>query len=65
MLARMAQVIRKGTIEPELFEKRKDGPTPLDFTIEDRALMFKAILELSSYTKEAGAAVLPLSKTAA
>ncbi len=64
LLAKMALVIRKGTIDPELHEKRKDGPTPLDFTIEDRALMFRTILELSSYTEKAGAEVLPLSGTA-
>jgi len=65
IIGKMASVIRKGTIEPELFEKRKDGPTPLDFTLEDRALMFKTILELSSYSKATAAAVLPLSETAA
>ncbi len=65
ILARMATVIRKGTIDPELFEKRKDGPTPLDFPIEDRALMFKTILELTKYSKAAGAEVLPLSETVA
>jgi hypothetical protein len=64
VLKAMAAVIQKGTVEPELFEKRKDGPTPLDFAIEDRALMFRTILELSSYTRKVGEGVLPLSETA-
>jgi hypothetical protein len=61
----MARVIRHGVIEPELFEKRKDGATPLDFSLEDRSAMFQAILELSGFTKAAGKEVLPLSKTGA
>jgi hypothetical protein len=65
MLAGMNKIVLKGVIKPELFEKRKDGPTPLDFPITDRAVIYRAILDLSGFNKEAGGQILPLSKTVA
>jgi hypothetical protein len=62
-LKKMAAAIVEGVIEPRLFEDRKDGPSVHDFSFEDQAVLFRNILELSSFTKEVGGEVLPLSKT--
>jgi hypothetical protein len=65
MIASMSRIIVKGVLKPQLFEKPEDGPTPLNFSMEDRAFMYVTILRRSGYSKEVGAEVLPLSKTGA
>ncbi|HYV18620.1 MAG TPA: hypothetical protein VFC25_06295 [Verrucomicrobiae bacterium] len=57
------KLVLKAVIAPKLFADRSDGPTPDDFTQEELLLLLAAIVKLAGWTKEAGAEVLPLSKT--
>jgi hypothetical protein len=60
----MEEVILAGVRKPKLGRDPEQGPVPSDFTEEDQGVLFKEILELSRYTREAGEEVLPLSRSA-
>lgn len=60
----MDGVLIAGVVTPKLFADPEQGLTPADLEPEDQGLLFREILALSRFTREAGAEVLPLSKTA-
>lgn len=63
-LKSMEAILLAGVLDPELHRSHREGATVRDFDLDDQLKMFTSILELSNYTKRAGAEVLPLSRTA-
>jgi hypothetical protein len=59
VLASVEKVLIAGCVEPKLGSDPAAGPVPADLPIPDQLAIFTAILELSGYSKEAGAAVRP------
>jgi hypothetical protein len=64
VLKAMSGLLLAGVIIPKLYDDPDVGPTPRDFPLDEQLLLFQEILDVSGFTKEAGAKVLPLSRTA-
>ena len=64
VLKAMNGLLLAGVITPKLYDDPAAGPTPRDFTLDEQLLLFKEILDVSGFNKEAGGKVLPLSRTA-
>ena len=60
-LVAIERIVQAGVTEPLLaLERTAEGPpVAADFSLDEQFIIFGAILELSGYTKEAGAAIRP------